>query len=816
MPEEGEKLLLEGKYEEAIALSEKKSRDTEDRAGWFRVKARALIETGQLEEAIREAPAALSNVASLATVRLLLYELAQKTQPEFVAQRLLHPIVRYNRDRELPAEELAATGIAYLELGGDPRSVLDDYLFPAKNEGPKERLPYLAIGELALEKQDYELAAETYRDALKHHPDDPDFLFGLGMAMQSAEPDAAQAFVQRALERNPRHPDSLLWLARSKIDADQFDEAIEILETITATNPLNSEAWAMRTAIAELRNDPAKAAEYRGRALALWDGNPVPDAVTGTLLARNYRFDEGIQYLIQSLQKDDTHLPARLQLGVALLRQGRDEEGWMHIDYVRSRDPYNIIAYNMLELRDRLQEFKVLEQDGIRLRMEEKEANIYGSRALEVLTQAKQKLTEKYGVDLPYDVTVEIFARQADFAIRTFSLPGGEGFLGVCFGPLITAASPGGRLGRANWESVLWHEFAHTVTLAFTRNRIPRWLTEGISVYEERQEDPSWGFKMSPRIRKTVLSEELPDVREFDALFRQPDMNFAYYYSSLIVEYMIEEYGFESLQKVLLQLRQGRSINDAMENVFGDLDTFSEKANDYVTAAAESYGGEWDWSYPEGEQLSEFASDPWKWHRSEPENFWGILEAARASAQSGEWEKVRELMEPIVESGLVMSDGNNPHQLLARAYLELGFPEKEIEILQDFIENNADSLGARRRLLEIAEANADVETRGKFAREIIAIDPLSMSAHKALAESSMKSGDLEQARQSYRALLLLNPPDKSSVHFELAGLIAEDQPEDALRQVLMALELSPRFREAYPLLKKLNTEAEEAVEPDEA
>ena len=33
---------------------------------------------------------------------------------------------------------------------------------------------------------------------------------------------------------------------------------------------------------------------------------------------------------------------------------------------------------------------------------------------------------------------MEIFPQQKDFAIRTFGLPGGAGFLGVCFGTVVT------------------------------------------------------------------------------------------------------------------------------------------------------------------------------------------------------------------------------------------------------------------------------------------------------------------------------------------------------------------------------------------
>ena len=115
------------------------------------------------------------------------------------------------------------------------------------------------------------------------------------------------------------------------------------------------------------------------------------------------------------------------------------------------------------------------------------------------MTRAKRDLCAKYDVQLKGPVIVEMFPKQEDFAIRTFGLPGGAGFLGVCFGTVITANSPASQGSSPTcWESTLWHEFCHVVTLNKTHNRMPRWLSEGISVYEERQANPTWGQDINP------------------------------------------------------------------------------------------------------------------------------------------------------------------------------------------------------------------------------------------------------------------------------------------------------------------------------
>ena len=117
-----------------------------------------------------------------------------------------------------------------------------------------------------------------------------------------------------------------------------------------------------------------------------------------------------------------------------------------------------------------------------------------------LLRRAKKTLCEKYGVTLTEPVIVEIFPQRKEFAVRTFGLPGADGLLGVCFGRVVTANSPASQGEHpANWEAVLWHEFCHVVTLSKTHNKMPRWLSEGISVHEEGREDPAWGTALSPR-----------------------------------------------------------------------------------------------------------------------------------------------------------------------------------------------------------------------------------------------------------------------------------------------------------------------------
>ena len=59
----------------------------------------------------------------------------------------------------------------------------------------------------------------------------------------------------------------------------------------------------------------------------------------------------------------------------------------------------------------------------------------------------------------------------------------------------------------------MWHELCHVVTLAKTKNRMPRWLSEGISVYEERLRNAAWGQRMNGPYRELILAGQAAPVR---------------------------------------------------------------------------------------------------------------------------------------------------------------------------------------------------------------------------------------------------------------------------------------------------------------
>ena len=129
------------------------------------------------------------------------------------------------------------------------------------------------------------------------------------------------------------------------------------------------------------------------------------------------------------------------------MRLGDETEGWKLAAEIFSKDGYNVVAYNLVTLRDRLAEFRTLERDGFVVRMDTREADLYGTARAGPVAAGRKTLCEKYDVTLTEPVIVEIFPQRKEFAVRTFGLPGADGLLGVCFGRVVTANSPASQGG---------------------------------------------------------------------------------------------------------------------------------------------------------------------------------------------------------------------------------------------------------------------------------------------------------------------------------------------------------------------------------
>ncbi|MCX6902076.1 MAG: peptidase MA family metallohydrolase, partial [Verrucomicrobia bacterium] len=638
-------------------------------------------------------------------------------------------------------------------------------------------------------------------------PNDPDLHQGLARAYAPSEPALMLASLEAALKLNSNHVASLLLLADHRIDAEDYAEADKLLQRACTVNPRHPEAWAYRAVTAHLQNDPAREAAARQTALKSWTNNPAVPHLIGLKLSQKYRFTEGAALQQESLRFDRKYLPAKAQLAQDLLRLGQEAEGWRLAEEVHDADGYDVNALNLVTLHDTMEKYQTMTNQHFVLRMTPREAALYGARALELLEEARTKLTAKYGFDYPRPVLVEIFADQKDFAVRTFGMPENHGFLGVCFGPVVTANSPASRLGlRFNWEAVLWHEFTHAVTLQLTRNKMPRWLSEGISVYEERQAHSTWGEHLQPRYREMIIEGEMKPIAKLSAAFLTPrsalHLQFAYYQSSLVVEFLVDRFGQAKLTALLHSLSEGMEINQALEKHTAPMATLEKDFAAYARQAADLLAPGLDWAKPDLKtKLGSDSESAWAaWAKTHPTNFWAMTRQAKESVDEKNWAEAKLALEKLIQLYPGFTGPGCAYALLAETCHALGETNAQRNVLAQWAARDTP-------LMELDAGAADWPSVAQNARRYLAVNPLVALPYRYLAQASEAQGQTNAAIEAGRALLQLDPPNPAEVHFHLAQLLHQTGDPAARRHVLQALEEAPRYRAALQLLLRMSNGA---------
>jgi tetratricopeptide (TPR) repeat protein len=806
-----------GKYEECIAAAKEAMARNAYGEDWPVLKIDSELRLGRYTDALQTLEGALKRFPSSIRLRWVGHLVFFFNQKPKEALKALDEISEFAKRAPYFYNDSAnrvALGRYYVSKGADARSVLETFYDPVKKDYPGLSSAYIAAGELALSKNDYALAAEEFESALKRSSDDPEIHWGLAKAFFSSDAERANKEIETALRLNPHHVESMLFVIDHHIDAERYDEAENALEQILKLNALQPDAWAYRAVLAHLRGDSAGEKNARDKALTTWPTNPEVDHLIGRKLSEKYRFAEGAEYQRRALKNNRHFLPAHLQLSQDLLRIGQDEEGWRLANLVFESDQYNVVAHNLVQLKSEMDKFRTLETPDFLVRMDAHEAALYGDRVLQLLTRAKAELCDKYDVVIDEPVIVDIFPRQQDFAIRTFGLPGGAGFLGVCFGRVITANSPASQGNSpSNLESVLWHEFCHVVTLQKTRNRMPRWLSEGISVYEERQANPAWGQSMDPQYRTMILGGQLTPVSKLSGAFLQPPsplhLQFAYYEASLVTEYLIEEYGLEVVKRLLTDLGVGMPINESLQRYAGSLDALDAEFAKFAMQRAHQLAPQATWEevvVDEDASADELA----EWLKNHPKNFPALQQYAKKLLAEDRAEEAIVALQKLVELYPEYVGPDSAYRLLATIYHENGETDRELEVLNNLAKFDADATAAYLRLMEISSARGDWAAVRQNAERMLAVNPLVTAPHRFLAQAADQLKDTAGAVRGYQALLQLDPTDPAEIHYRLAwNLKAQKEHDAARRHVLKALEEAPRYREAHQLLLELAEEIKE-------
>ena len=798
---------------------------------WSELLIRCQLATGKYEAALKTYDEALNRYPTSLPLRVLGIDVARYNGLDDRVASEKATIQRFldtGQLRYATPDTLIAAGRYFSKNGIDARIILKSFYDRVLESEPDNLEALVATAELAVDKGDFKVVAETVQKAQRVEVNDARLDHLMAIALSPTDPSGANDSLERSLSLNGKYTPALVLKAEKQIDREDYEGAEATIAQILEFHPKEPSAFALRSVLAHLDGDFELSRKMRDEALADWTRNPEVDHLIGRKLSDKYRFKEGAECQRRALTFDPSHLPATFQLAQDLLRLGDEEVGWELADQVHQQDPYNVVAYNLMTLKDRIDGFETLSTrdafgdigPGILVRMDPKEKQIYGSEVLDLLVEARDQLCEKYEMQLKRPVIVEIFPNQNDFAIRTFGLPGGDGFLGVCFGHVITANSPASQGARpSNWKSVLWHEFCHVVTLSKTNNRMPRWLSEGISVYEERLRDPTWGQSMTARYREMILGEDLTPVSQLSGAFLNAPspfhIQFAYYESSLVVEFLVERHGMEKLNAVLASLAEGTPINAALAQHISPIERLELQFVEFARKLANDFGSELKF---DRDGLSEDAEPEEKiaWARSRPENYWARMALARQAIGESNFGDAIEHLRWVHEKGASTGEQGGVLELLADCYREIGDRPNERKTLEQLFKVASDALPGLTRYIEMEKDAEAWESVRQLADRAMEIQPLAPSLHQIKADACRALETPEAALRSLQALRAMDPVDVAGLDFRTAEALAGAGRIDAAKShVIDALMQAPRYRDAHRLLLVLLAEEEsKADKPD--
>lgn len=646
-------------------------------------------------------------------------------------------------------------------------------------------------------------AMNIYREALTMDPDDGFANLGAAKALIGGFDDAANIYLEKLLNNANVADGARLgaWLlvARMALENGNHDEASVAMseaQTIIDRNewpPL--ELFALHAA-ADLLNNVAgsewtqKSLEYNAH---FGDIYAVPAYFY--VITRRYR--DAIDHYQQAVEVEPGHAAAHEELGVNLLRDNQMGRARKHLEIAHDLDPFSPKAVNTLRLLDSYTDFRLISDPSdsaepgdnellpVTFRLHKSEADAIAPYAIELTRDSIREFTSRYEFELREPVVIEMYPDHEDFAVRTAGMPG-IGILGATFGYVVAMDSPSGRpASQFQWGTTLWHEMAHVFTLEATNHLVPRWFSEGVSVFEEWRSGPNRGVRIPMSVYNAMQDDRFLPVAELDEGFIRPTYEeqiiVSYMQAGLICDFINSHFGADKLSALLYRFRDGFSTADAIESVFEMPPTrFDEQFAEYVEAG---HGG-----------ILQNLED---WHRTQT--------SVAELVTNDEWHAVPELARHLISLLPQYVETDSPYIALARAEQELGNRDAAISALEKFWQQGGYDPDALKRLAGWFDEAGRAEDAIAVLKSVNLVAPLDQELHGKLGDMLLATGSPEEALQEFSVALALNPHDKATAYYRLAQAYYElGNKESTQNHLLQALDVAPNFRPAQRLLLELS------------
>jgi tetratricopeptide (TPR) repeat protein len=795
------KTLIEtGRYTEAEAAARKSQS--------YHELGEVLAITGRYTEAIAEFERAANNSNSENPGARLQSDLRRAELLELLGQEdqaraIYASLVRYYNDND-PETALELTLIAralvHLERFQDAND-----MYRSAIEADSDYLDaHLSAAELFTQKYNYADAAEFLSDALKLNPNSARAYLDLALNKRLEGGEEVNAALTRALTLNPNYVEALALKAALALESGQFDIASAELEKALKINSRSLEAHSLRAAMYYLQDR-----DYEPEIAATLAIGPRYGEIYNTLAhyaTITRRTEQAAQFSRKAIELKPRLWDAHLNLGMALLRLGQMEQGRASVEKAFKGDPFNVWAKNTLDLLDSMESFRETKRGPFVIKASEKESDLLGPYAANLLEEAAAKLTAKYRFTPKGPVIVEIFENHEDFAVRALGIPG-LGALGVCFGPVIAQDSPSAReAGEFNWGSTLWHEYTHVITLQMTDYRIPRWFSEGLSVYEERRARPGWGDDWNPMFVSSFAAGRWFKIADLDAAFQRPrnptDIPIAYFEASQICEFIVEKYGFDAILSMLGLYRDKARTPDVLRQVLklSEAD-FDREFNAYVETKARPLQQALS---TQSNLVASMSKDEVVKQLESRDTFALRIRAAELFAADGDTATATTHYIRALELFPYVTGKGNPYETLAKLLEQKGDREQAAVVLEKLVSNDENNLEALKTVARLRSALGQKQQALDALVASFYISPFDYYLHKQAGELSVELKNYPQALTEFQAALALQPPNIAEANYNVATAYhALGRQPEAKRAVLRALEAAPRYEKAQELLLRI-------------
>ncbi len=709
--------------------------------------------------------------------------------------------------KALTSVDMTAVGKALTYLGRDQpllfKRALDAYdeaiALDKSNVDAK-----IALGNLFLEKYNSADAQTTFEEVLAANINEPRALYGEARRRIFDSQPGVDSLLNRALALNPNFVEARTERAQLLLDIEEYAQAQKEIERALTVDPSSSEALAVLAAIRFVTGDTKGYEETRQRALAVNPANGEFYATMSESASRIRLYAVAAEFAKQGIAADPKSWISYGLLGQNQLRLGRIAEGRASLETAFKGDPYNIWIKNTLDLLDTFGNYDVTADGKFTLMIEKSESALFSIYIRDLVDHAYAAFQQRYQFTPPPPIRIEVYKSHADFSVRTVGLAG-LGALGVSFGTTLAFDSPAAKdAGPFNWGSTVWHELAHTFTLGLTEQHVPRWLSEGLSVYEEHHARPGWGSNISVDFLDAFAAGKLVPVSRFNDGFMRPafaeQVILTYHEASLFCDLVARDYGEKALLAMLLEYKAGRTTDEVFKKVLGmDPKAFDKKFDAYLRERFAGPLAALKDSLKAGTETA--PAELLMQANASPGSYRIQMLAASVLARTGQTGQAITLLERARNLFPEYGGADGPYAGLAQLYKDQGNDKKAADALGQYVLHNETDYPAHLELARLRLASGDSAAAADALDRALYIEPYDVLVHQTLANLYDGLKDHVKLVRERRAIVALGPADKSEAYYQLA-LAYHDASDDvsAKKSLLRSLEEAPNYAKAQELL----------------